>query len=56
MVDRLAAVSAGVHDEPVAIGGDSLAPREFRAGGEDLADEIVVFGADLSHRGDVLSR
>ena len=50
VVDRLAAVSAVVHDQPVAIDGNPLAPREFRADREDLAHEIAILLPDLADR------
>jgi len=56
MVDRLTAVSADVGDDPVAVFGDALGPRQLCRDLEDSAQQLAVGGGEVVRRGDVGAR
>lgn len=47
VIDFLSAVLVAVDDEPVAVLGDALVPREVARHGEHVADERLVIVADV---------
>ena len=53
MVNRLTAVSADVRDDPVAVFGDVLGPRQLCRDLEDSAEQLAVGGGELVRRPDV---